>query len=400
MAPSSSSPAATASGAALPRAPRIALVAGEASGDLLGATLIAALRERFPAASFRGLAGPRMRDAGCEAQGSSDEIAVMGLVEPLRHLPRLFALRARLRRDFLAWPADLFVGIDSPAFNLGLARQLRSRGMRTAQYVSPQVWAWRRGRVRGIARSVDAVLCLLPFEPQAYVGATVQATFVGHPLAEQIGLESARPAARAALGIAPQSTVVAILPGSREGEVRRLGADFARAAVQLQHAHGMPLQFIAPMASIRLGRLFAAQVRAAGAAIRLLPGGADEALAAADVALVASGTATLQAMLHGTPMVVAYRLAGLTAFIARDLGLVKLRHFSLPNLLAGEELVPEYFQQAAQPPVLAAALRSLLQDQHRRDHLRQRFRGLHTVLRAGGAGRAAEVLAGLLIARP
>src|SRR5690606_35026401 len=236
--------------------PRIGLVAGEASGDLLGAALIEALRERLPKAAFVGLAGPRMRAAGCEALGSSEELAVMGLVEPLRHLPRLLALRARLQRELLARRIDLFVGIDSPPFNLGLARRLRASGVSTAQYVSPQVRAWRRGRVRGIARSVDAVLCLLPFEPQAYDNEPVRAEFVGHPLAEQIAPETMMAPARAALGIAADATVVAILPGSREGEVRRLGEDFARASVQLQRLHGAPLQFIAPMTSRKVGAQF------------------------------------------------------------------------------------------------------------------------------------------------
>jgi len=378
---------------------RIGLVAGEASGDLLGAALIEALRERIPGVGFVGLAGERMRDAGCEALGSSDELAVMGLVEPLRHLPRLLALRTRLRDTLLARRIDLFVGIDAPAFNLGLARQLRDRGIPTAQYVSPQVWAWRRGRVRSIARCVEAVLCLLPFEPQAYAGQPVRAEFVGHPLAEQIPLESTRVQSRAALDIAADATVVAILPGSREGEVRRLGADFARTSVELQRMHRAPLQFIAPMASASVGLQFAAQARHAGADIRLLQGRADEALAAADVALVASGTATMQSMLHGTPMVVAYRLAPLTAFIARDLGLVKLRHFSLPNLLAGEELVPEFFQEAVRPDALAAAMEAVLQDAAGRENLRQRFRVIHRDLRRGGASRAADVLTGLLVDR-
>ena len=379
--------------------PCIGLVAGEASGDLLGAALIDALRERLPGARFVGLAGPAMRATGCEALGSSEEIAVMGLVEPLRHLPRLFALRAKLQRELLARRIDLFVGIDSPAFNLGLARILRQHGVPTAQYVSPQVWAWRRGRVRGIARSVDAVLCLLPFEPQAYAGQPVRAGFVGHPLAEQVALESSRGPARVALGLAADATVVAILPGSREAEVRRLGEDFARASLRLQRLHGRPLQFIAPMASEQVGQQFAAQVRAADAQIRLLPGMANDALAAADVALVASGTATLQALLHATPMVVGYRLAPLTAFIARDLGLVKVRHFSLPNLLAGEELVPEFFQRDVDPETLAAALQALLQDAARRERLRDRFRAIHRTLRQGGAGGAAQMLLELLADR-
>jgi len=379
--------------------PVIGMVAGETSGDLLGAALIGALRERWPQAQFVGLAGPAMRAAGCEALGSSDELAVMGLVEPLRHLPRLLALRARLQATLLARHIDLFVGVDAPAFNLGLARRLRKHGVCAAQYVSPQVWAWRRGRVRKIARSVDAVLCLLPFEPQAYAAEPVRAEFVGHPLADRIAMEPARAAARGALGLAHDDTVVAILPGSREGEVRRLGGDFARASLHLQSLHGRPLKFIAPMASDHTLRQFAAQVSRTGALIQLQPGRADEVLAAADAALVASGTAALQALLHGVPMVVAYRLAPLTAFIARDLGLVKLRHFSLPNLLAGEELVPEFFQEAVQPEQLALALQAALTDGARRERVQQRFRAIHHVLRAGGAQRAAAVLHDLLAAR-
>lgn len=377
----------------------IGLVAGEASGDQLGAALIEALRERVPEARFVGLAGARMVEAGCEALGSSDELAVMGLVEPLRHLPRLLRLRRRLHDEFRGRRVDLFVGIDSPAFNLGLAARLRATGMPTAQYVSPQVWAWRKGRVKSIARAVDAVLCLLPFEPAAYAGQPVRAEFVGHPLADAIPPVSQRWAAREVLGIAPDATVVAVLPGSRMGEVQRLGPDFARAMVELQHMHRTPLQLIAPMASPRVSQRFAAQVAAAGAGIRLLHGQADTALAAADVALVASGTATLQTLLHGIPMVVAYRLAPLTAFIVRDLGLVKLRHFSLPNLLAGEALVPEFFQGAVQPQALATALHAALDDTANREALRARFREIHRSLRQQGAGRAAEVLLEVLAAR-
>lgn len=385
--------------AALSTAPLIAMVAGEASGDLLGAALIEALRERLPQARFTGLAGERMRSAGCEALGSSEELAVMGLIEPLRHLPRLLALRGRLQRTLLARGADIFIGIDSPAFNVGLARRLRASGMPTVQYVSPQVWAWRRGRVRSIARAVDAVLCLLPFEPAAYAGQDVQAHFVGHPLADQVPLQPQRVAARAALGLDDAATVVAVLPGSREGEVRRLGEDFARAMVELRRLHGAQLHCIAPMVSPRIAALFGPQLRAAGADIRLLQGQADEALAAADVALVASGTATLQALLHRVPMTVAYRLAPLTAFIARDLKLVKLRHFSLPNLLAREELVPEFFQEAATPAALAGSLHGLLGDATRRARLQGRFEELHRQLRQGAAARAAAAVIELLRTR-
>lgn len=379
--------------------PCIALVAGEASGDLLGAALMRALRVLMPDVRFVGLAGEQMRAAGCEPLGDASELAVMGLVEPLKHLPRLLRLRRRLHERFMSMRVDFFIGIDSPAFNLGLARLLRDAGVATAQYVSPQVWAWRRGRVKSIARAVDAVLCLLPFEPAAYAGLPVRAEFVGHPLADAIAPQSGRDAARAALGLAAEDVVVALLPGSRAGEIQRLGADFARTAVELQQRHSGPLVVLAPMVSVEREAQFRAQVQAAGAQVRLVQGRADEVLAAADAALVASGTATLQAMLHGVPMVVAYRLAPLTAFIARDLGLVKLDHFSLPNLLAGEALVPEFFQQAVQPAALADALQAALVDHARRTELQRRFRTLHLALRRDGAARAAAVVHELLQSR-
>ena len=375
---------------------QVGLVAGEASGDLLGAALMEALREKVPGVRFTGLTGEHMRAAGCESLGDCSELAVMGLVEPLRHLPRLMRLRASLRREFLRRRIDVFVGVDAPAFNLGLARALRGKGVITAQYVSPQVWAWRPGRVPKIAASVNAVLCLLPFEPQCYAGQPVHAQFVGHPLADQIPLESQRGAARQRLGLAPSDLVVAVLPGSRMGEVQRLGTDFAAATVELRRLLSQPLHFIAPMASARVAAVFDAQRRSAGADIRLLEQGADDALAAADVALVASGTATLQALLHGCPMVVAYRLAAVTAFLVRDLGLVKLRHFSLPNLLAGEGLVPELFQEAVTPVALASALRQVLANQPALAPLRQRFGEIHRTLRRDSAARAAASVLELL----
>jgi lipid-A-disaccharide synthase len=378
---------------------RIGLVAGEASGDLLGAALIEALRALAPDSTFVGLAGERMRAAGCVALGSSEEIAVMGFVEPLRHLPRLLRLRSRLERELRQQRVDAFVGIDSPAFNLGLAGALHRSGIVTIQYVSPQLWAWRPGRVRKIAAAVDAVLCLLPFEPAFYARHAVHAEFVGHPLADQVPLDVDHAAARQALGVPQDARVIALLPGSRVGEVRRLGADFAAAAALLASQVSPQPVFLAPMATQQLSGIFARQVRDAGAVVRLLDRSADTVLAAADAALVASGTATLQTMLYGCPMVVAYRVAPLTAFLARELGLVKVKHVSQPNLLAGEKLVPEFLQEAVTPPALAAALRVALEDSVRREQLQRRFRAIHLQLRQGGAARAAQCIVDQLAAR-
>jgi lipid-A-disaccharide synthase len=269
----------------------------------------------------------------------------------------------------------------------------------TAQYVSPQVWAWRPGRVPKIAAAVHAVLCLLPFEPRCYAGQPVRAEFVGHPLADQIPLQHQREGARRRLGLSADERVIAVLPGSRMGEVQRLGADFAAATVQLRREWGGEARFIAPMASPAVAGVFEAQCRRSGADIRLLEQSADDALAAADAALVASGTATLQALLHGCPMVVAYRLSPLTAFLVRDLGLVKLRHFSLPNLLAGESLVPELFQEAVTPRSLATSLQQVLAAPDALALLRAKFAQVHQALRRDSAAGAAGVVLEIAAAR-
>lgn len=377
-------------------APCIALVAGEASGDLLGAALIAALREARPGLKFVGVAGPRMRAAGCEPLADSEELAVMGLTEVLKHLPRLLRLRRRLREALLARRPAVFVGIDAPEFNLGLAGWLKARGLRTVQYVSPQVWAWRQGRVRHIGDAVDRVLCLLPFEVEFYARHSVDARFVGHPLADQIPLETDRAAARADLGLPSAGTVVALLPGSRLGEVERLGLDFARAAALLASRRSPAPVFVAPMANARVRAVFEGQVREAGAPVRLVDGRSQQVLAAADVVLVASGTATLETLLTQRPMVVAYRLGAVTAFLLRTLGLVKVRHFAQPNLLAGEGVVPEFFQEQVTPENLAAALQAWLDDPAAVASLSARFAAIHAQLRQDGARGAARAILDLL----
>lgn len=376
----------------MPQAPCIALVAGEASGDLLGAALMEAVREIEPGASFVGMAGPRMRAAGCEALARSEDLSVMGLTEVLAHLPRLLRLRSRLRAELLARRPAVFVGIDSPDFNLGVARWLKQRGLPTVQYVSPQVWAWRQGRVRSIGRSVDLVLCLLPFEAEFYQQHSVRALFVGHPLADQFPLQVDRYGARRTLGLPADATVVALLPGSRVGEVEKLGEDFAAASRELAARLSQPPVFVAPMANAAVRALFERQVAATGADVRLVDGQSRTVLAAADAVLVASGTATLETLLSQRPMVVAYRLGRFTAFLLRDLGVVKVRHFAQPNLLAGDALVPEFFQEAVTPANLAGALQRWLEDPAAAAALAVRFADIHASLRRDGARLAARAI--------
>jgi len=378
----------------------VGIVAGEASGDTLGAALIAALRARVPDVQVFGVAGPKMLDAGCEGWASSDELAVMGLVEVLSHLPRLLRLRRSLVRRFVQAAPDVFVGIDAPEFNLGLAKRLKSAGVRTVQYVSPQVWAWRQGRVRTIGNACDLVLCLLPFETEFYGRHHVRAEFVGHPLADQIPLDVDRAGARRALGIEPDATVIALLPGSRLGEVERLGGDFISAAAWI--ASRKPgVRFLAPMASPRVRDAFERQManpaRARSPAlpipaIDVLDGQAHRALAAADGVIVASGTATLETLLSGRPMVVAYRLGAVTAFLLKRFGLVKVPYFSQPNLLLGRRRVPEFFQDEVSGPALGEALLTQIENPAEVAQLQAEFRAVHETLRRGGAERAADAI--------
>jgi lipid-A-disaccharide synthase len=379
---------------------RIALAAGETSGDALGAALIEGLKRRFPHAQFAGVAGPKMRAAGCEAWYDIESLSVMGLTEVLVHLPRLLSLRGKLRRRLLDWRPDVFIGVDNKEFNLSLARQLKRAGLTTVQYVSPQVWAWRQGRVRTIGQSVDLILCLFPFEPQFYREHGVRAAFVGHPLADQVPLEIDRAAARAELGIDAAARVLAVLPGSRRGEVEKLSDCFAGAAELLARRYP-GLVCIAPMVTPKLRDAFAARCAelAPSANIRLLDGNSRRALAACDLTLVASGTATLEAALSKRPMVVAYRLGAVTAFLLRSLKLVKPMHFSQPNLLAGKELVPEFFQENATPENLANALARWLDHPEEVARVTQEFAAIHQQLRCEGAERAATEVAELLAAQ-
>lgn len=376
---------------------KIAVVAGEISGDILGGAIVAALKARVPEARIYGVAGPRMIAAGCEAIESIDALSVMGLAEVLRELPRLFRLRTQLVDRFIADRPDVVVGIDAPDFNLGLERRLRERGLRTVHVVSPTIWAWRSGRVKTIARSVDRMLCLYPFEPALYAAHGVAAAYIGHPLADELDSSVDTAQARAQLGLAGDAPVLAVMPGSRSGEIKHLAPTFARTAALL-HARMPSLRFVTPVAKPALRPALEATIRehAPGLDWTLLDGESRMAMRAADAVLLASGTATLECLLLGRPMVVAYRGAALTAFLMLTLGLLKTRYVSLPNLLCAEPVVPELLQDAAEPQRLCTELLGLLGDGTLRRRQLDQFVAVRTELRRGAGERAAEAIIGTL----
>jgi lipid-A-disaccharide synthase len=379
---------------------RVGLLAGEASGDTLGADLILALRRSAPDAKFFGVAGPKMLAAGCESWEPAESLAVMGLFDVLRDLPRLARLLARIKRMFLTERPDVFIGIDAPDTNLRVARRLHAAGIPTVQYVSPQVWAWRQGRVRSMRDAVDLVLCLLPFEKRFYDEHGIPAEFVGHPLADAIPENVDRESARRTLGLDSHAAVVALLPGSRRGEVGRLAADFAATARWLA-AQRPELKFIAPMASAATRQIFSRVLKrdAPNVEVQLIEGHATTALSAANVVLVASGTASLEAALCKRPMVVVYRLGALTAWMLMRFNLVKSKFFAQPNLLADRRVVGEYFQDQIIPESIGAELLMWLDDTERRSALEREFAQIHANLRRGAGNRAAQAILELLHTR-
>lgn len=376
----------------MPAAPTIALVAGEASGDLLGSRLIAALRRELPDASFVGIGGPRMVGAGLEAWFAQERLAVRGFVEVLAHLRDLFAIRRALIARLRSLRPALFIGIDSPDFNLGLERRLRSAGITTAHMVSPTVWAWRRGRIRAIRKAVDHMLVLLPFEAPIYDAAGIPATYIGHPLADEISAESDPRAAREELRLPQRAPVFAVLPGSRQSEIHQMAPVFIE-TMRLALRRLPDARFLVPLATRETRELFEAELYRLSARdlpVALLFGHAQEALAACDVALAASGTVTLEAALVGRPMVIAYRVAPLSYRIA--MSLVHVEHMGLPNLLAGESVVPEFLQDEASPVNLTQALVNLYEDETVRAAVQARFAELHEMLRRNAAETAARAL--------
>jgi len=379
---------------------RIAIVAGEASGDLLGAGLIEALSRRAPGARFFGIAGPAMVAAGCEDWHRTEELSVMGLAEVLRHLPRLLRLRRRLIERICAEAPDLFIGIDSPDFNLPIAAALKPRGVLTAQYVSPQVWAWRQSRVVGIRRSIDLVICVLPFETGFYEKHGVNAVFVGHPLADAIPLEVDAAPSRAALAIGNDRPLLAVLPGSRRAEVSRLARPFMETAQWLQRRHP-GLNVAVGLASESMAALFAEHTQGLDLdpPAQKVTGKARLVMSAADVVLTASGTASLEAMLLKRPMVVAYIISGMTHRLYRLLGLRKLANFALPNLLAGRELFPEFLQRQVRADVLGPAVERQLLASTDRSGWYDAVTAIHRALRRDASETAATAVLELLAAK-
>ncbi len=389
----------------IPDCRRFVLVAGEASGDILGAGLIEALRVHYPDAEFAGVGGPRMLAAGLVAWHPAERLSVMGLVEVLRHLPALLRIRRDVIRRSIAWKPDAFIGIDAPDFNLPIERRLKRRGIATVHYVSPSVWAWKKKRAARIGESADQVLCLFPMEPPIYAEYGVDARFVGHPLAETYAMEPDTLAARRGLGFPDRGPVLALLPGSRLGEINRLGADFL-AAAELLRAEFPALTIVVPTASPAGREAFEALVRVRPAttslpreALHILDGKAPQAMIAADAVLLASGTAALEAMLAKRAMTVAYRVHPLTYRLLRLFRLLKIDRYALPNVLAGRELVPERMQEDCTPEALADALRPMLSRCGPTPDVAAEYRRLHEILRRDASRHAAAAIAELVESR-
>lgn len=373
---------------------RVAIIAGEASGDLLAARLILALQAQHPGLTFEGIAGVEMQAAGCRSLFPLEKLSVMGLVEVLKHLPELLSIRKQLLQRWQADPPDLFIGVDAPDFNLPLAAQLHASGIPTVHYVSPSVWAWRAKRVRKMQGKIDLMLTLFPFEVDFYRQHGISAQFVGHPLADEVVFNADPLAARQQLGLPPNQRILAMLPGSRSGEIKRLAPDFLRAARELQRKYP-DLVLVSPAASQRLRQQLEQlrQTLTPDLTLTIIDRQSRTVMQAADYILLASGTAVLEGMLAGRLMVAAYRVAPLTAWLIRTFKLLKVRFVTLPNNLAGEALVTELLQEQVTPVHLVQAVEALLTlPAARRQYILQRFQALHTQLRQEASQSAARAI--------
>jgi len=374
---------------------RFGIVAGEASGDLLGASLIAAIKQQYPDSIFEGIAGPAMIEQGANSLFPMDRLSVMGIVEVLGRYRELYGIRQKLAEHFKNNPPDVFIGIDAPDFNLGLEQRLHDAGVKTVHYVSPSVWAWRQGRVKKIHKSTDLMLTLFPFEAEFYKKHHVPVSFVGHPLADIIPLQNDKKSAREKLSIPSESKVLALLPGSRSNELQYLGEPFLDAVKWLRNQ--LPdLEVVVPLANKNRRQQFEDIIKQTSDApsIRMVDGQSREVMASADVVLLASGTAALEAMLLKKPMVVAYKLSPITYWIAK--WLVKVESVSLPNLLAGETLVPEFIQHEATPENLGRAVLEYFENPDKAENIYEHFNDIHQSLKQDASHKAADAILQLI----
>ena len=368
---------------------RIGIVAGEPSGDFLAAELIKSIRKMRPDVRVEGIGGERLREAGCDILFPMEKLAVMGLVEVLGKVWELSKIRAKLADHFITNPPDVFIGVDAPDFNLGLEKRLRNKGIKTIHYVCPTIWAWRTWRVRKIRKAANLVLSIFPFEVEFFRRHSVPISFVGHPLAGQVDLQSDTESARRRLGLSQQVLTVAVLPGSRSSELDRMTGPFIETAVWL-NAHYDKVQFVTNVVNDAAEKHLEAAAKRSGLQLKIAKNRIGDTLAAANVALVASGTVTLEAMLYKVPMVVAYKMHSLTFWIVR--ALIKVKFVSLPNLLANRRLVPEYFQSDCRAEILGPALRYWLDNPDSVLMLSNKYKELHVSLQKVDETAAQAVL--------
>ncbi|MCW8848326.1 MAG: lipid-A-disaccharide synthase [Sedimenticola sp.] len=372
---------------------RIGIVANEPSGDLLGAGVMREIRKRVADVRFEGIGGPLMIEQGCHSFYSMERLSVMGLVEVLKHLPELLSIRKNLTKHFIKNPPDVFIGIDAPDFNLGLETTLKENKIPTVHYVSPTVWAWRPKRVKKIRAAVDLMLSIFPFETEFLKRHEIPVAYVGHPLADEIPLKSDRTAAREQLSVANKPHVIAILPGSRVGEINALSEIFLKAALLLEQQYP-DVHFLIPLINQRTRAAFESILNdvAPDLPVTLVEGQSRTVMLAADVVLTASGTATLEAMLLKRAMVVAYKLNALTYWIVKRFNLVKIPYVAMANLLADEPLAAEFIQDAATPEALANAVSRLIESPEQIRHIEQRYHQLHESLQQDSSRKAAEAI--------
>ena len=372
---------------------RIAVVAGEASGDLLASLLIGALKARLPDVVFYGIGGPRMQAQGFDAWWPIDKLSVMGYVDALKNYREIAGIRRQLKKRLLEMRPDIFIGVDAPDFNLGLEIELKAAGIKTIHYVSPSIWAWRSGRIKKIGRAVNRLLALFPMEPPLYEKENIPVTFVGHPLADMIPLETSQVEVRDKLGIARDVPVFALLPGSRKGELEKMADTFVQTARLIRERFLPDALFVVPLTTRETRLQFEAAIyrqQAGELPFRLLFGHAQDALGAADVSLVASGTATLEAALIKRPMVITYKVARSSWWIGK--WLVHSPYVGLPNILAGKPVVPEILQDQATPENLAEALVKLYEDKDNAAAVAETFTDIHLQLRRNNAEKAANAV--------